>query len=149
MLKKFLIVLLAATFVTLAGCGNSAKESAEKVTDLLNKQDWVGTWNMTSEESKSKTEKKLNQLKSSPMGHQLLSSFLNIAESDIEKLTPQGYFVAILQKGASANPSKTELINVETNGNIATITTSKGGVKTESEMIKEGSDWKVRLQFPE
>jgi hypothetical protein len=48
---------------------------------------------------------------------------------------------------AKNDPSPTQLISVDTNGDVATVTTKKSGVKTESEMIKVGSEWKVKMKF--
>jgi uncharacterized lipoprotein YajG len=57
MLKNILTVLLS--LFILAGCGNAAKEPAEKITQLLNQQEWGVLWNMTAKESQSKIEKQL------------------------------------------------------------------------------------------
>jgi hypothetical protein len=77
----------------------------------------------------------------------MLTEFLHISDSEIDQLTPQSYFVSIMKIAAKNDPSPTQLISVDTNGDVATVTTKKSGVKTESEMIKVGSEWKVKMKF--
>jgi hypothetical protein len=77
----------------------------------------------------------------------MLADFLQISESEIDQLTPQSYFVSIMKIAAKNDPSPTQLISVDTNGDVAIVTTKKSGVKTESEMIKVGNDWKVKMKF--
>jgi hypothetical protein len=145
MLKNILVVL--TSLFILAGCGNAAKEPAEKITQLLNQQAWETLWNMTAKESQSKTEQQLNRMRSSPAKRVMLADFLQISESEIDQLTPQSYFVSIMKIAAKNDPSPTQLISVDTNGDVAIVTTKKSGVKTESEMIKVGNDWKVKMKF--
>jgi hypothetical protein len=86
-------------------------------------------------------------MRSSLARREMLTEFLHISDSEIDQLTPQSYFVSIMKIAAKNDPSPTQLISVDTNGDVATVTTKKSGVKTESEMIKVGSEWKVKMKF--
>lgn len=142
--------VFAFALAVLAGCNtgdSEAQKSAEKLVAVMNSHDYDTAWNMVSSDSQQAVSNQLNRVRGTMMGDDMISRAFDVPLDQVSKLTPQSYFVAIMRKGQSNNPAPTKLVKVETDGNNATVTVSKGGVESKTPMVKVNGEWKMEVKM--
>lgn len=125
--------------------GGSLDASANKMLANINSRNFHSLWESVSGKSKVDVSKQLTELKKTVAGKKLISANFNIALKNVDSLSTEDYFVAILNSDKTAGVVKTILVKIEDFGSKAAVSWIKGKESGVSSMVKENGVWYVDL----
>lgn len=164
-MKNVRIILAVLVVSVLTACfnsGESADEFMKKVVAAINSKDYKTLWTYVAEEDKAAISQQLSANLANPLGQTLLTTMLGVPEDKLSELTPEQYFVILLNLQSNMqstlqsvfSKSKTaeseanmEVINIEKFGNAAIVHYKRGNIAGTQKIIKQNGKWCVRMEL--